>query len=403
MANQDYTRSANNLKLLQSMLQRPDKRHRNSPFSAFGDIAKTYMLTKSMNRAYEGMDTAKQDELEMNQGDMSNALAAYQGQPTRFQAETFDSSDRLPEGLMNEGTGRKGDVMAMAQTLMQSQNPEYAQLGLKMLGDRATKKSKPASVQEYEYLNNLSEEEQKRFMNVKRAPGAKVLDLGDKYRVIDGNSNVIGEFLKGQKEEDTLDYIKDKTITEESSKQATKGQYERWNTQMDEGLKAADGIPILKRSLTLLKGGVKTGGWDAVKLKASNFFGVTGEDEAELSANLGRAVLSQLRSIFGAAFTEREGARLEFIEANFGKSTAGNIRLLEQLEKMAKREAERGIQAAENAGDKIRAKQIRESMDFSLEPEPETPGTIPAGTIEDGYRFKGGDPSKQESWEKVGG
>lgn len=33
----------------------------------------------------------------------------------------------------------------------------------------------------------------------------------------------------------------------------------------------------------------------------------------------------------------------------------------------------------------------------------QTSGGPAIGTVEDGYRFRGGDPSKQESWERVGG
>ena len=124
-----------------------------------------------------------------------------------------------------------------------------------------------------------------------------------------------------------------------------------------------------------------------------------------MSANLGRAVLSQLRATFGAAFTEREGDRLAFIEASFGKSTKANIRLLEQLEKMAKREANRGIKAAIAAGDEETAQEIREAMNFTLDTDeaPQTDGALKPGVVEDGYRFEGGDPSKPENWTKIDG
>jgi hypothetical protein len=144
-----------------------------------------------------------------------------------------------------------------------------------------------------------------------------------------------------------------------------KGSAERLAKQIDDAYRAADGLPIIARGLELLKT-VETGGINAVALQASNLFGVTGADEGELSANLGKAVLSQLRSTFGAQFTEAEGRRLAEIEAGFGKSTAANRRLLEQAQKLVVRVAERGIDAAEQSGQKYDATAIRKAMQFTL-------------------------------------
>jgi hypothetical protein len=106
---------------------------------------------------------------------------------------------------------------------------------------------------------------------------------------------------------------------------------------------------------------------------------VTGADEAELSANLGKAVLSQLRATFGAQFTEKEGERLASIEAGFGKSTEGNKRLLQQAEAILDRAARRGLKAAEDSGDTFTAEEIRKSMNFSLDPAaPKAPQIPPA-------------------------
>lgn len=140
---------------------------------------------------------------------------------------------------------------------------------------------------------------------------------------------------------------------------------------INRGLDAADTVPILKRSIELLDS-VKTGGFDAASLRAKQLFGIESADEAELSSGLGKAVLSQLRTTFGAAFTEREGARLATIEAGFGKSVEGNKRLLRQALRIAERAAERAIKAAERAGDFDTAQEIRAALDFSLsEPVPE--------------------------------
>lgn len=124
----------------------------------------------------------------------------------------------------------------------------------------------------------------------------------------------------------------------------------RTQLTIDEGRDAVQGIPLLRRSLTLLER-IETGGVDAAKLRAKQLFGVEGADEGELSANLGRAVLSQLKTTFGSAFTEAEGARLERLNAGFGKSVKTNKRLLRQTLTLSLAAADRAIAAAKRSGD----------------------------------------------------
>ena len=156
-----------------------------------------------------------------------------------------------------------------------------------------------------------------------------------------------------------------------------KGQQDRIQLAINSGLEAADAAPIVRRSMELLDS-VKTGGLHNASRGVKQFFGVEGADEAELSANLGKTVLSQLRSTFGAAFTEREGARLADIEAGFGKSPEGNRRLLAQTLKIIERSANRGIKLAEQNGDSLSADEIREALDFTLQRNSETERSAPA-------------------------
>jgi hypothetical protein len=134
---------------------------------------------------------------------------------------------------------------------------------------------------------------------------------------------------------------------------------------IDAGFEAADALPVISRGLELLDS-VKTGGFAAASLKAKKAFGIESADEAELSNSLGKAVLSQLRSTFGAAFTENEGARLASIEADFGKSVEGNRRLLEQTKKITERAIKRAIRAARKAGDEDTIEELEEAMNFTL-------------------------------------
>jgi len=131
------------------------------------------------------------------------------------------------------------------------------------------------------------------------------------------------------------------------------------------GLAAADSTAVVRRSLELLDR-VSTGGFNRVALAAFKLFGIEGADEGELSANLGKAVLAQLRDTFGAAFTEREGARLEAIEAGFGSSVATNRRLLNNALTLAERSAQRAIRRAEQRGDYETADEIEAALDFDL-------------------------------------
>ena len=68
--------------------------------------------------------------------------------------------------------------------------------------------------------------------------------------------------------------------------------------------------------------------------------------------------------------TEREGARLEGIEARFGASPATNRRLLQQTLTIVQNSADQGIKAAVAAKDFRSAAVIQEAMDLDLTPAP---------------------------------
>ena len=136
------------------------------------------------------------------------------------------------------------------------------------------------------------------------------------------------------------------------------------------GKDAAKGIPTLRRGIELLQF-VETGGYNAALIRAKQFFGVEAADEGELAANLGKAVLSQLRATFGAQFTQQEGERLQNIEARMGANTDTNIRLLRNALQTAVGAAERGIEAAVEARDFRTAQNIQNQMDAVMgEPTP---------------------------------
>jgi len=155
-------------------------------------------------------------------------------------------------------------------------------------------------------------------------------------------------------EQEKADIVVDK----ETRKEAAKANVARKQGFIDSGIDAADSVSNITRSIELLNT-VETGGFDNLALSAKRLFGVEGADEGELSANLGKAMLAQLKPLFGAAFTVNEVEKLERIESNFGKSTEVNKRLLNNTLNIAQKAAKRGLAAAEDQGDKFTANEIR--------------------------------------------
>jgi len=148
------------------------------------------------------------------------------------------------------------------------------------------------------------------------------------------------------------------------------GVEKRASALIDRGLAAAESTATIRRAITLLDN-VETGGISAISLAVQRKLGIEGADEGELSNSLGKSVLSQLRETFGAAFTESEGARLERIEAGFGKSSATNKRLLQQALRIAERTSQRAIKAAKERGFDSEVADIEDLLTFTLDIQPE--------------------------------
>jgi hypothetical protein len=148
-------------------------------------------------------------------------------------------------------------------------------------------------------------------------------------------------------------------------KEEGKQEVKRSQEIISKGLAAADSTAAIRRGIQLIEG-IQTGGVGRVQLAAKRFFGVESADEGELSNLMGKAVLSQLRDTFGAAFTAQEGKSLQTIEANLSKSPAANKRLLQNALRIAERSAKRGIDRAVKAKDFDTAADIQASLDFVL-------------------------------------
>jgi len=231
----------------------------------------------------------------------------------------------------------------------------------------------PSSVREYKFVNGLSPEDQQRFLAIQRSQTYQ--NLGD--RIISPNQlNPSGEptasyevnLAPGERPETRgaqAAATANAEIAAIPERSSAEGAAARVQDVISLGLAGAQGIPVLRRSLDLIDS-VKTGGIDAFRFRAKQMFGVEHPDEGELSALLGRAVLSQLRETFGAAFTEKEGARLENISARMGSNQETNRRLLQSTLAIVERASNRAIDAAEKAGDFDTADEIRSLLEFDM-------------------------------------
>lgn len=289
---------------------------------------------------------------------LGQRAAALEQSSDRLRSVNIDpsvfSNTELTDSVLSEIIAGTGGTAAGPSALDQARTAKL----------RADIESGPSAV-----IGTASQRDFKTFQDLKKTDP-------EKARVFGLQSGFIPKTDEAQAK---ADIAVDKAARKEVAKANTK----RVQGFIDSGIEAADTAGDVKRSIELLET-VETGGIDAALLRAKQLFGIEGADEAELSTNLGKNVLAQLKPIFGAAFTVKEGEELKRIEAGFGKSTAGNIRLLKRTLKIADRAARRGIAAAKDQGDAFTENEIRSSLEFKVDEEPETPALQAAPDVQEG-------------------
>ena len=219
---------------------------------------------------------------------------------------------------------------------------------------------------------------------------SQILPNGSTVQVFkDGSTRVTGtegEVLKGadraQAIIDAQEFGVDIQSRRAGGREGATGTEKRASDLITRGISAAESTATLRRAITLMDS-VKTGGIAAISIATRQRLGIEGADEGELSNSLGKAVLSQLRETFGAAFTESEGARLIRLEAAIGKSPESNRRILSQALRIAERTSNRAISAAKSRGNMAEVADIEELLSFSLDIE-DLPAGLPTGTVDNG-------------------
>ena len=224
--------------------------------------------------------------------------------------------------------GAKGSKFISGSSIITKEGDQYYQSGLVQRGDTFDEVRVPISGDAFvDKLGQTAEDQ----------ANTKVTTAQDI-----SNIDISEHGAKKGIDIDTADDIQESTIRGGD-------RAKREVADIDRARDLGKGLPALRRSMSILQS-VKTGGLAQAQLAATNFFGVTGADAGELSANLGRGVLGQLKEIFGPQFTEREGRDLKDIEAGFGKSAETNMRLIAGVILAAEDAIKVGIDAANAAG-----------------------------------------------------
>jgi hypothetical protein len=285
-------------------------------------------------------------------------------QPNARTVPTPRAPSSNPDVLGQKIPSMAGGRQAMAEVLMGSGRDDLMAMGIKMdprFRDPLT--SRPGTAIQYNNeLNRLIQTYGKDSAQVKQFK--QVMKIGQP-KFFQQGQGVVSVPTSGSGEVEVVSPAqlapKDRPKNIEAGERAklrTQGIMKRTEGRLDEGRAAAEMLPVLRRSIALLED-IPTGGIDKFKMRIKTFFGVESADEGELAQNLGKAVLSQLRKTFGAQFTEREGERLNKIEANFGKSPESNIRQLKNLLAFNEEFYRQGVVAAGDLEDEAALESLR--------------------------------------------
>lgn len=233
----------------------------------------------------------------------------------------------------------------------------------------------PATVKEWNFYNSLPEEQKKSYLALKRAQ--QTLNLGGEYAFVDPTTNEISKTVPKtlapeQQPETKFEQEKAKKVG------AAEGESEALLKSMESKMPQLEDV---KRRLSAL-GQLAT---YTIAGKTRDWLvrqsGIKVPDSAvartKYMAVVDNEILPLLKDTFGSQFTENEGRSLRATLGDPDKSPEEKDAALEAFI-----ESKMGTIGS-----------LKRELGKGEGPE--------VGIVEDGYRFKGGDPSNPESWERV--
>lgn len=376
---QDYTKNQNQYDMMRAMMARNQQPTQGAnAITALGKILSAYFLNKGMSEAEHGMSEAKQGEEDTRNKDLANILGAYRSdQPYVMGEGELMEGEQPISGLSMEGTGQ--DREAMIQAMMGAKTPSIQDLGMKHM--LAQKTQTPPN------------------MMGKYNPGDYTMDTWSEF-VKGGMQNPsklnryepawigkIGGVPAAANKADPT-----QPVVPLSTQQAELG----WEKALVTA--KADAAARVKEKVTQKVQGAKLDAVNRIYDKLS---------ESDLSLIYGKG-----EKWYPEFFRSQKGIDLiadrDQLIAMLAMGARGELKGQGTITDNETLMLEKAVTTLQNPN--ISPEKAKEALDSakavlfrSAGKEVKKDTRLKAGTVEDGYKFKGGDPSKSENWEKVGG
>ena len=369
---QDFTKAKSRQDLLKSMFQQNlQPQRRPGLASTLGRALAAYMMSKDIDKQNFHMDTAAQGQQDSRNMDMANVLSAYR-QDTPYEADLFPGEAPI-EGLRNMGTGH--DREAMVEAMMGANDPNIQNTGMNaMLSSKSASPYGKYQPGDYtaDSFAKFTQSGDPSVLEKDRTGRLIKVDRGDEIQFLHPVSGaVVKTETKKLSPSQTVDYKSDVKKAEAEAaadvkksveQQANNVTYTAFKAGIDDYQKALDG------TLT---------GYIQGRLPAATA-------SQQIADGAKSIMLPLLKSLFRGA--------------GEGTFTDKDQELLEGMLPTRKDHPE-AAKAKIDMVNKVVA--LKLGLDYA--PKRQQGDGLEPGTIEDGYEFKGGDPSKPENWIKIDG